>query len=175
MNFSGQTNKQEFVSLFGGIYEHSAWIAEKLWDDGLTSEHQQLEVLANDLAAIVNNSTPQQKLDLIIAHPDLAGRAAQQETLTQESTAEQAGAGIDQCTAEEFTLFTDYNDQYKAKFNFPFIMAVKGSNRHLILAAFKERLDNDYRTEFDRAVSEIHKIARFRLQAITEQAALSSS
>ncbi len=173
MHFNGltQTNKEQFVTVFGGVYEHSAWIAQTLWEAGITPQHDNLEQLATDLAAIVNNATSQQKLDLIIAHPDLAGRAAQQGTLTQESTSEQAGAGIDQCTKEEFELFTQFNADYKAKFNFPFIMAVKGSNRHLILAAFKQRLTNDYNSEFDRAINEIHKIARLRLEAIAEQTA----
>src|SRR5699024_591159 len=98
--------------------------------------------------------------------PDLAGKAALDGTLTEASTNEQAGAGIDQCTPEEFERFTKLNNAYKEKFQFPFIMAVKGSNRHQILAAFEERINNDYDAEFERAVNEINKIAEFRLSAM---------
>jgi OHCU decarboxylase len=86
--------------------------------------------------------------------------------LTAESTGEQASAGIDQCNAEEFARFQRYNEAYKAKFGFPFIMAVRGSNRHKILAAFETRLENDAETEFHTAIEQIHKIARLRLEAV---------
>jgi OHCU decarboxylase len=86
--------------------------------------------------------------------------------LTEASTNEQAGAGIHQCTSDEFARFTELNDAYKAKFAFPFIMAVKGSNRHQILAAFETRIHNSADTEFACALAEINKIAMFRLQAL---------
>jgi len=86
--------------------------------------------------------------------------------LTAASTSEQAGAGIHECTPDEFARFTELNDAYKAKFGFPFIMAVKGSNRHQILAAFEERIHNSPEQEFARALAEINKIALFRLQAM---------
>ena len=103
------------------------------------------------------------QLALINAHPDLAGKAAVQGQLTAASTQEQSGAGIHQCTAEEFSRFTELNDAYKAKFKFPFIMAVKGSDRHQILAAFETRIHNSVDTEFKCALEEINKIALFRL------------
>jgi 2-oxo-4-hydroxy-4-carboxy-5-ureidoimidazoline decarboxylase len=107
-----------------------------------------------------------EQLALINAHPDLAGKAAVRGELTEASTSEQSGAGIHECTAEEFQRFTELNDAYKAKFAFPFIMAVKGSNRHQILAAFEERIHNSTEAEFTRALTEINKIALFRLQAL---------
>jgi OHCU decarboxylase len=107
-----------------------------------------------------------EQLALINAHPDLAGKAAVRGELTASSTAEQAGAGISECTAEEFSRFTQLNDAYKAKFGFPFIMAVKGSNRHQILAAFEERIHNSPEQEFACALAEINKIALFRLQQL---------
>ena len=106
------------------------------------------------------------QLALINAHPDLAGKAAVRGELTEASTAEQSGAGIHLCSAAEFARFTELNAAYKAKFAFPFIMAVKGSNRHEILAAFEERIHNEVETEFARALAEINKIALFRLQAL---------
>jgi len=159
----------EFVDTFGGVYEHSPWVAQQAWQRGLDADHDSVEDLAVELAAIVDAADESKRLELIVSHPDLAGKAAQQGKLTTESTSEQASAGIDQCNEEEFQRFQHYNDAYKQKFRFPFVMAVKGSNRHLILTAFEERLENDYQTEFERAISEIHKIARFRLEEIASQ------
>ncbi|MFT6704240.1 MAG: 2-oxo-4-hydroxy-4-carboxy-5-ureidoimidazoline decarboxylase, partial [Gammaproteobacteria bacterium] len=140
------------------------------WRSDNISGQETVEDMAELLAMQVNEASKQLRLDLIIAHPDLAGRAAQTGSLTEESTSEQAGAGIGQCNAEQFSRFVSYNDAYKTKYGFPFVMAVKGSNRHLILAAFEERLEHDNETEFDRAISEIHKIAHFRLEALADKA-----
>ncbi|WP_116474353.1 2-oxo-4-hydroxy-4-carboxy-5-ureidoimidazoline decarboxylase [Zobellella maritima] len=155
--------RADFVAVFGDIYEHSAWVAEQAFDQGLNTEHDEIEQLHAAMMRILAGASKQAQLDLINAHPDLAGKAAVEGKLTKASTNEQAGAGIDQCTAEEFVRFTELNDAYKAKFQFPFIMAVKGSNRHQILAAFEERIHHDYDTEFERALNEINKIALFRL------------
>ncbi|MBM7455398.1 OHCU decarboxylase [Oceanisphaera litoralis] len=156
-------DRDEFVDTFADIYEHSPWVAEQTFDQGLTAADNEIEQLHARMSAVLLNADRQAQLDLINAHPDLAGKAAQRGELTQASTKEQAGAGIDQCTADEFARFTALNNAYKEKFAFPFIMAVKGSNRHQILAAFEARIHNDYDTEFDRAVNEINKIALFRL------------
>lgn len=161
-------DEQKFVEKFGGVYEHSPWIAEQTYRKGLSEAHDHVSGLAKALAKTVDEASQLNRLELIVAHPDLAGRAAQAGELTDESTTEQASAGIDQCNNEEFDRFQRLNHAYKEKFRFPFVMAVKGSNRHIILAAFEERLANDYSTEFDRAISEIHKIARFRLEALAE-------
>ena len=115
---------------------------------------------------IVETAAEEEQLKLIRAHPDLAGRAAVAGELTPESTSEQASAGIDRCTPEEFERFQRFNDLYKRKFGFPFVMAVKGSNRHEILAAFEERVRNDLGTEVRRALDEIHKIAQLRLSEL---------
>lgn len=160
--------EDDFVELFGGVYEHSPWIAVQTWRQGLDPSHDTVAQLAGALAQVVDHADRQQQLDLITAHPDLAGKAAQTGDLTAESTSEQAGAGIDQCTPEEFEKFQIYNDAYKKKFSIPFIMAVKGSNRHIILAAFEERLHNDNETELNRAIAEIHRIAGFRLEEIAQ-------
>ena len=159
-------SREAFVKAFADIYEHSPWVAEKAYDLGLDASVDQIEGLHQRMSDILLSANHAAQLALINAHPDLAGKAAVQGQLTEASTNEQAGAGIHQCTAEEFQRFTELNDAYKAKFKFPFIMAVKGSNRHQILAAFETRIHNTVDTEFKCALAEINKIALFRLQAL---------
>ena len=158
--------RDEFVQRYGGIYEHSAWVAEQSYAQA--SACDDMGELATIFERCVDNAPREQKLALIRAHPDLAGKAAVAGELTEESSEEQSRAGIDQCTAEEFALFQSSNDRYKEKFKFPFVMAVRNSNRQQILAAFSARLGNDLDTEFTTAISEIHKIARLRLQALKD-------
>jgi 2-oxo-4-hydroxy-4-carboxy-5-ureidoimidazoline decarboxylase len=155
----------EFVSRFGGVYEHSPWVAEQCYEKAGGAARDELAVM---FASCVDNSDRDARLALIRAHPDLAGRAAVQGDLTVESSEEQSSAGIDQCTPEEYEQFVSFNDSYKTKFGFPFIMAVRNSNRQKILAAFAERVHNDPETEFDTAIREIHKIARLRLEAMND-------
>lgn len=161
-------SREEFVACFGGVYEHSPWIAEAAYESGLQVEADAPDGLAATMQAIVDASGHARQLELIRAHPDLAGKAAVAGTLTRESTDEQASAGIDQCTTEEFARFEDFNTRYKRKFGMPFIMAVRGANRHEILAAFESRLKNPKTTEFATALAEVHKIARLRLQAMAD-------
>jgi OHCU decarboxylase len=157
-------NLEEFVRRYGGIYERSSWVAEETFADGVDSDD--MDSLALLLAECVDNASYGRRLELIRAHPDLAGRAAVAGELTNESSEEQTSAGIDQCTPEEFARFQDLNNRYKAKFGFPFVMAVRGSSRKAILSAFESRLQNETEEEFERAISEIHKIARLRLAVI---------
>lgn len=161
--------EEEFVARFGEVYEHSPWIAREAYQAGLDNQTDTAEGLAAAMSSVARASGEQPLLALIRAHPDLAGRAAKQGKLTADSAAEQAGAGIDQCTPEEFERFQRYNNAYLDRFGFPFVMAVKGSNRHLILAAFEQRLENEPATEFQRALDEIDRIALFRLQAISAE------
>ena len=161
--------KEEFVSRYGGVYEHSPWIAEQAWESGLGPIHDSVEGLSEAMRDVVDNADVKLQLVLIRAHPDLAGKAAVRGELTQESSNEQASAGIDQCSNDEFDRFQRYNRSYKEKFQFPFVMAVKGSNRTAILEAFEQRLDNDYEVEFARALAEIHKIARLRLLEMADR------
>lgn len=158
-----------FVQCFGGVYEHTPSIAATTWQGQLDESHDSVDGLARALALRVDQFDREQKLDLINAHPDLAGRAAVAGELTAESSAEQSGAGIDQCSAEEFARFQDLNGRYKEKFGFIFIMAVKGSDRYEILQAFERRLQNTAEAEFNRAIQEIHKIAHLRLRAIAAE------
>ncbi|WP_137817334.1 2-oxo-4-hydroxy-4-carboxy-5-ureidoimidazoline decarboxylase [Pseudomonas sp. 2FG] len=161
-----QLTREAFVAAFADIYEHSPWVAEKAFDLGLDASIDTIDGLHQRMADILLSADKAAQLALINAHPDLAGKAAVRGELTQASTSEQSGAGIHECTAEEFQRFTELNDAYKAKFAFPFIMAVKGSNRHQILAAFEERIHNSTDAEFTRALAEINKIALFRLQTL---------
>lgn len=161
-----EMSEGDFVARFGGVYEHSPWIALATYQGGLSLQHDTVEGLAAAMADTFAHADRDRQMAVVRAHPDLAGKAARQGELTQESTTEQAGAGIDQCTPGEFERFQRYNSEYTRKFGFPFIMAVKGSNRHAILGAFEERLNNDFETEFQRALAEINKIARFRLDAL---------
>jgi 2-oxo-4-hydroxy-4-carboxy-5-ureidoimidazoline decarboxylase len=154
----------EFIGTFGEVYEHSRWVAEKALETGISAELDKIENMAVLLAQIVANSDEKMRMDLIKSHPDLAGKAAVAGNLTEASTAEQAGAGLDSCTAEEFAEFQSFNDAYKEKFGFPYVQAVKNSNRHEILAGFKRRLKNTSEQEFSTALAEIDKIALFRLQ-----------
>ena len=158
--------RDAFVRAFADIYEHSPWVAEQAYDQGAAPRLDAVEFLHQRMAAILLAAEHDAQLALINAHPDLAGKAAVRGELTAASSAEQAGAGIQDCTAEEFARFSTLNDAYKSKFGFPFIKAVKGSNRHAILAAFEARLHNTPEQEFHTALAEINQIALFRLQAL---------
>ena len=157
-------DRTQFVTLYGRVYEHSPWIAEAVWSAGLQPQHDTVEGLHEALAAIVEAAPRGRQLALLNAHPDLAGRLAVRGELTAESSSEQASAGLDQCSPDEFRRFTALNEAYKAKFPFPFIMAVKGKSRAEILAAFERRIHHDEEAEFRTALAEVHKIALLRLR-----------
>jgi OHCU decarboxylase len=156
--------REQFVARFGDVYEHSAWVAEETFAEAaeITDPAQLAKVFAN----CVDEASYDRKLALIRAHPDLAGKAAIAGGLTDASSDEQSSAGIDQCTPEEYEQFQSLNAQYKDKFGFPFVMAVRDSNRSDVLRAFAKRIRNDEASEFATAITEIHKIARLRLEAM---------
>lgn len=156
--------REQFVARYGGVYEHSPWVAEKSYPQA--ADVVDPSQLAQIFATCVDAQPEGRKLKLIRAHPDLAGKAAVAGDLTKQSSEEQTSAGIDRCTAEEYARFQTLNARYKDKFGFPFVMAVRNSNRHDILNAFAHRLDNDRDAEFATAIAEIHKIARIRLEAM---------
>ncbi len=157
-------SREQFIATFGDIYEHSPWVAQQAFDQGPLSD--EIETLHERLSEVLLHADQAAQLALINAHPDLAGKAAIQGELTAASTSEQAGAGIHLCTPAEFARFTELNEAYKARFRFPFIMAVKGSDRHQILAAFEQRIQHSAEVEFACALAEINKIALFRLHAL---------
>jgi len=159
-------SKSAFVNHFGALYEHSPWVAERAFQNGIDASQDTIEGLLIVLQKALFEASDAEKLNLINAHPDLAGKAALKKTLTADSNDEQSSAGLDQCSEEELAKFTELNNAYKTKFQFPFIMAVRGSNRHKILAAFETRLENDASLEFQTAITEINKIAELRLRAL---------
>ncbi len=156
--------REDFVARFGGVYEHSPWIAERAYDLELGPAHDTAVGLANAFARMFRSATEAERLGVLTAHPDLAGKLAQAKRLTAESTAEQAGAGLDALTDAERTRFTELNDAYTAKFGFPFIIAVRGHDRASILAAFETRVGNDRDTEFATACAQVERIATLRLK-----------
>lgn len=159
-------SREAFVAAFADIYEHSPWVAECVFAQGIGPEDDAIEHLHGRMARVLLNAGREAQLALINAHPDLAGKAAMRGELTAASSAEQAGAGIDACSAEEFARFGELNAAYRARFGFPFIMAVKGSDRQQILDSFAQRLHNTPEQEFARALTEINRIALLRLQAL---------
>lgn len=157
--------KEEFVAAYGGIYEHSPWVAEIAWQE-VKSPAPSIEELAQTMKTIVEKAERSRKLALIRAHPDLAVGKSALSALTASSQGEQQSAGLDQCTEEEFERFQDLNLRYRQKFDFPFVLAVKGRNKSQILEIFESRTNNNPEEEFETAMQEIHKIARLRLDAL---------
>jgi 2-oxo-4-hydroxy-4-carboxy-5-ureidoimidazoline decarboxylase len=155
-----QFDQSTFTETFGAIFEHSPWVAEGAY---AAKPFALVQALHTAMVGVVDQASLDQQLALIRAHPDLAGKAALAGELTPESTSEQKGAGLDRLTPDEFAKFHRLNDAYQAKFGFPFIIAVRGHDRHSILAAFKTRLLNDAESERAEALRQIARIAGFRL------------
>lgn len=153
-----------FVARFGGVFEHSPWIAEAAFDAGLPADAETAEGLHRVLCAVLAAADFTRKRALLRAHPSLAGRLALAGGLTAASNAEQASAGLDRCTPEELVRFRTLNAEYEAKFGFPFIMAVRGVPRDTVLAAFEQRIRNDRETEFATALAQVERIALLRLK-----------
>ena len=159
-------SRTAFIATFGGIYEHSPWVAETLYDQGLSKDDGDPTKLAERMAAIVDAAGNERQMELLCAHSELAGKLANSESLTAESAAEQASAQLDQCSAGEFAEFQSLNQRYHEIFGHPFIIAVRGLDRTKILAAFRKRLDHSAQIEFRTALAEVHKIAKLRLDQL---------
>ena len=159
-----EMDKATFVETFGGVFEHSAWIAEGAFALELGPAHNSAAGLHNALARVFRRADDQQRLGVLTAHPDLAGKLAAAGRLTADSTAEQAGAGLDMLTDDERTAFTTLNAAYVEKNGFPFIIAVRDYDKAGILEAFERRLDHDRETEFAEACRQVERIARLRLE-----------
>jgi len=155
-----------FVARFGGVYEHSPWIAEAAYDAGLGAQADSADGLAQAMARAAAAGDDKQKRALVDAHPDLAGKLALANALTPESRREQKSAGLDRLTPEELKRFSDANAAYRARFGVPFILAVKGKTKAEILAAFEARLKHDPAAEFKTALAEIDRIAALRIVEI---------
>ena len=156
-------DRDTFVAAFGGIFEHSPWIAEAAHALELGPAHDGAAGVHSALARVFRSASEEQRLGVLTAHPDLAGKLAAAGRLTAESTAEQAGAGLDMLTDAERETFTRLNAEYTGKFGFPFIIAVKDNTKATILEAFHRRIDNDRATEFAEACRQVERIAELRL------------
>lgn len=158
--------REDFISRFGGVFEHSPFIAERAFDAGLVVEPLSASGVHAALTEKFRSASPDERLGVLRAHPDLAGKLAIAGGLTEDSAKEQAGAGLDRLSPEEHARFTALNTAYTTKFGFPFIIAVKGLTKDDILAAFEARIDNGRETEFDTACAQVEKIARLRLESL---------
>ena len=150
-----------FAARFGDIAEVSPWVAEAAF---ASRPFLDREALVDAFTAAVRVAPHERQLALLRAHPDLAGRAAVAGDIAAESRREQAGAGLDRLTAEEFARFQGLNARYRERFGFPFIFAVKGATKEAILAAFEARIDNDADTERATALANVERILRFRIE-----------
>jgi 2-oxo-4-hydroxy-4-carboxy-5-ureidoimidazoline decarboxylase len=156
-------DRAAFVAALGGVFEHSPWIAEAAW---LRRPFSSVDALHAAMVAAMREGGEARQLALLRAHPELAGKAMVRRELTADSTREQAGAGLDQCSPEEFARLTELNTRYNAKFGFPFILAVKGFDRAGILREFARRVESDRAAEFALCLAQVARIARFRIDAI---------
>ena len=147
-----------FVECFGGIAEHSPWVAEAAAAERPFAD---LQAMFRSFDNAVRSASRELQLDLLRAHPDLAGRAKE---ITEDSSREQKGAGLNALSAEEYGRFQMLNETYRNRFGFPFIFAVRGATKHEILAAFERRIANGAETEFDTALRQVCAILRFRLE-----------
>ena len=157
----------QFIKLFANIFENSHFIAETLYKkkgDGFGN----FEDLVQKMMSIFENATKEQKLKILNAHPDLADKA-KITSMTSDSKREQNSAGLDQCTEDEFEEFKKLNTLYKKKFNFPFILAVKGKNKIEILNNFRKRVNSEPQIEFEEAINQVKKIASMRLKGLNNK------
>lgn len=161
----------DFVSALGGVFEHSPWVAEAVVGG---RPFASVSALHRAMVQAVENAGVARQLTLIRAHPDLAGKAARAGNLTDASTSEQKGAGLNQLSDAEYARFHQLNDAYKQRFDFPFILAVrgfdgKGHDKHSILASFETRLHNTPEQEISEALRQIARIAGLRLEDMIEE------
>jgi OHCU decarboxylase len=155
--------RDAFVARFGGVFEHSPWIAERAFALELGPAHDAAAGLHNALARAFRSASEAERLDVLRAHPDLAGKLAAAGRLTAESTAEQRSAGLDHLTEDERAAFEALNADYVARHGFPFIIAVRDHDKAGIMASMERRLAQDTATEFAEACRQVERIARLRL------------
>ena len=152
-------SKAEFISIFGNIFEKTEWVAERCYE---SKPYNNLDELVSKMMKIFENIEKERLLEILNSHPDLAV----EKKLTKDSKNEQKNASLNQCTDEEFVEFKKLNEEYKKKFGFPFIVAVKGKNKEEILNSFRQRITNNINLEFEEAKKQVKKIASFRLGEI---------
>ena len=148
---------QAFLEAFGDVAEHTPWVAREA---SAFRPFADRDAMVRHFETAVRAANREAQLALIRAHPDLATKAR----LTDDSTKEQAGAGLNTLSAEEFARFTSLNNRYRQRFGFPFIFAVKGATKHMILDSFEQRLENEPEAEFAMALQQVCRIFRFRIE-----------
>ena len=163
-----QMSLDRFVGRFGGVFEHSPWIASRAHALELGPAHDSATGLHNALCRMFRSASAEERLSVLAAHPDLAGKLAAAKRLTAESTAEQASAALDALTDDERAQFEQLNAAYVAKHGFPFIIAVRDNTKESILAAFQTRIGNDTQTERAAACAQVERIAELRLKDILQ-------
>jgi OHCU decarboxylase len=159
-------SREGFVERFGGLYEHSPWVAEQAYG---ARPFNGFDGLHGAMVRAVEAAPEGPRMALILAHPDLAGRAAMAGELTPESKREQASAGLDELSPGEYREFHRLNDAYMEKFGFPLIFAVREHTKETILAGAQRRLEHSRPEEIETALAEISKIARLRLEDLVER------
>ena len=152
-------SKSDFISIFGNVFEKTEWIAQKSYD---LKPYKNFEELFSKMMEVFENIEKEKHLEILNAHPNLAV----EKKLTRDSKNEQKNASLNQCTEKEFLEFKKLNEEYKKKFGFPFIIAVKGKNKEEILNSFRQRITNNINLEFIEAKKQVKKIAIFRLSEI---------
>ncbi len=162
---SKKINKDKIIDILGSVYEHSSWVPERLisFDIKIIKNSDELFI---KMKSIVECASNKEKLKLLCAHPELGNKLQKLNNLTDFSKLEQKSAGLDQCSDEEFDSLTRLNKEYRLKFDFPFIIAVKGLTKVNIIEEMKKRVENSYIQEFNTALKEVHKIAKIRLDDI---------
>ena len=164
INKINKLSKSEFVKFFANIFENARWIAEELYNQ---KPFDDFEELSSKTLNIFETATKEKQLKILNAHPDLANKT-KISLLTPDSLKEQTNAGLDQCTEKEFNEFKKLNDAYK-KFDFPFILAVKGKTKIEILNNFRKRISSNPEIEFDEAIKQVKQIASFRLKELNNK------
>jgi urate oxidase len=158
-------SREDFIARFGGVFEHSRWIAERAFDGELGPVNDTATGIHFSLRSQFRMASDDERLGVLRAHPDLAGKLAAAARLTAESTAEQASAGLDALTDDERARFTTLNSAYVEKFGFPFIIAVRDNTKSVILEAFERRLEHSREAEFAEACRQVERIAELRIRA----------
>ena len=151
---------EDFIHALGGIFEHSPWIPASVVD---ARPFASLAALHTAMCEVLRHADEEDQLHLICAHPELAGKAAIRGELTEASTSEQHAAGLDQCSAEEYAVITTLNGEYRERFGFPFILAVRGHTRASIIEAMLARLQHAREVEIGECLRQIERIAALRL------------
>lgn len=167
INHLNDLPQERFTQALADIFEHSSWIPERAW---LAKPFKNIDHLFASMLTIVEHSKLEEKLSLLCAHPQLAGKEAKTGTLTDSSTEEQSGANLNALSSHEMEDMTRLNNLYLEKHGFPFIIAVKNHDKDSIFSEFNRRIDNDCGVEFETALGQVALIARFRLDALLDDA-----